>query len=111
MLLPTHCLSSKDRSPKGTIALSHLNLVLNYPGLEDTSTSMLMTYRNEGGNVTRNIFVYAETGKVYSLVYFSNGHPNGCVNACNKNGSLYGTGVERNRREPVGVRFLHQIYP
>ena len=58
--------SVKDRTAKGVIPLTRLNVTLNGPGLDEHSNSMLIVYNDSKTRKTRNIFVYAEDGKVYT---------------------------------------------
>ena len=60
MIIP----SPQDRSPKESIPLTHLNVTLEVPGMETRSNAMLIAYHNSKVKKTRNIFVYAEDGKV-----------------------------------------------
>ena len=56
------------------IPLTHLNVTLNAPGLEEHKNSMLITFNETETRRTRNIFVYSEEGKVchrqmYAMLY------------------------------------------
>ena len=55
---------TQDKSPKTSIPLSHLNVTLEVPGLDERGNTMLIAYHNPKIKKTRNVFVYAESGKV-----------------------------------------------
>ena len=54
----------QDRTPKASIPLHYVNVTMNGPGLDDHANSMLIAFKDEKSGKTRNIFVYAENGKV-----------------------------------------------
>lgn len=55
----------QDRNPKESISISHLNVTLEVPGMENRSNAMLIAYHSKKARKTRNIFVYAEDGEVH----------------------------------------------
>ncbi len=57
-------MNMQDRNPKASIPLTHLNATLQVPGLEERNNVMLIAFHDPKIRKTRNIFVYAESGKV-----------------------------------------------
>lgn len=54
----------QDRAAKCVIPLTHLNVLMNGPGLESHPNSMLLAFWEEKLKKTRHVFVYAELAKV-----------------------------------------------
>ena len=54
----------QDRAAKCVIPLTHLNVLMNGPGLESHPNSMLLAFWDEKLKKTRHVFVYAELAKV-----------------------------------------------
>lgn len=59
----SYYLCYQDRAPKAAIPLSHLNVTLQVPGLEERNNMMLIAFYDHKTRKTRNIFVYSESGK------------------------------------------------